>query len=140
MDFVLSNGPWNFDNRLVLVRPRSSDASNRSHSLEKEYFWFILTGLPRYCNTLEVGSKLPSLFDSVTTVQLREDRSLGKKYFRIRALIHILKPLPRLFRITTPDGTTHVGLLKYERLPFFLFPLWYYRSPTPGMSLFFRGD
>lgn len=31
------------------------------------------------------------------------------------------KPLQRLLSIATPDGTTHAGLLKYERLPTFCF-------------------
>lgn len=121
VEFVLSQGPWNFENHLVLVRPRCHDAFHPSHCLEKESFWLLLIGLPRFCYTWEVGSKLPALFDSVTTIQLREDRSLGTKFFRIRALIPLHKPLKRIFRITTPDGTTHVDLLKYERLPMFCF-------------------
>lgn len=68
-----------------------------------------------------MGSKLPSLFASVKTVQLREDRSLGTKFFRLRVLINLLKPLQRIVRITTPDGTTHAGLIKYERLPIYFF-------------------
>lgn len=43
------------------------------------------------------------------------------KFFRLRLPINLSKPLQRVFRITTPDGTTHVGLLKYERLPNFCF-------------------
>lgn len=36
-------------------------------------------------------------------------------------MINLLKPLQRVFRVTTPDDTTHTGLLKYERLPIFCF-------------------
>lgn len=87
----------------------------------QNFFLFLLTGLPRYCYTLEVGSKLKVMFDSVKTIQLREDRALGMKFFLIWAMISLQKPLKRVFRVTTPDGTMHTRLLKYERLPTFCF-------------------
>lgn len=38
VDFVLNNGPWNFDNNLVLVRPRSRLSSNLHKDLDTEFF------------------------------------------------------------------------------------------------------
>lgn len=63
VDFVLNNGPWNFDNNLVLVRPRSSTSPSLHRDLEKEYFWLLLTGL-RYFYTMEVGYKLAKVLES----------------------------------------------------------------------------
>lgn len=38
VDFVLNNCPWNFENNLVLVRPRLSAPSGISRDLDKEFF------------------------------------------------------------------------------------------------------
>lgn len=121
VDFVLSNGPWNFEDHLILVRPRRGGDLTSSQCLQKEFLWVLLTGLPRYCYTWEVGSKLSGIFDSVQIIELHEARHSGQRYFRLRLLINLLKPLQRVFRVTTPDGITHTGLLKYERLPLFCF-------------------
>lgn len=121
VDFVLTNGPWNFDNHLMLVRPRASAPPSFHKELDIEYFWVLLTGLPRYCYTMELGLKLAHLLESCQTMQLREDRVLSTKFFHFRVLVHITKPLKRVLSVTTPDGTMHVGLLKYECLPTFCF-------------------
>lgn len=121
VDFVLNNGPWNFENNLVLVQPRSSTSPNLHLAIDKELFWVLLTSLPRYCYTMDVGLKLTKLMEDCQTMQLREDRVLGTKFFLFRIVIHLNKPLKRLMRVTTPDGTMHVGLLKYKPLPTFCF-------------------
>lgn len=119
VDFVLHNGPWNFENTLVQVRSHSSSSPNLYQDLDKEYFWLHLTGLPRYCYTMEEGHKLAKVLDSSQTMQLREDRVIDTKFFRFRMLIHIARPLQRILHVHTPDGSMHAGLLKYERLPTF---------------------
>lgn len=67
VDFMTSNGPWNFENNLVIVCPRIRGELQLSHCLQKEYFWILLIGLSRYCYTMVVGSKLISQFDIVKT-------------------------------------------------------------------------
>lgn len=104
VDFVLNQGPWNFENSLVMVRPFHLGSGREDLDLSKEYFWMLLTGLPRICYTLDVAKKLVKVLDSCTNIQLREDQALGTKYFRFRCLIDITKPLKRLLRIATPDG------------------------------------
>lgn len=114
--FVLNNGPWHYDNSLVLVRLPSIISPYISHGFEKEYLWVLLTSLPRYCYTLDVGVKMARKMDSCKLLQIREDQVAGTKYFRFRALIEINKPLNRVMRIELPDGSSHLGLLKYVRL------------------------
>lgn len=121
VDFVLSNGPWNFENNLVLVRPFTPISEQHSLCLSREYFWVLLTGLPRICYTLDVARKLSKVYASCHMMQIREDKLRGTKYFRFRILVDLTKPLQRLLRIATPDDVTHGGLLQYERLPIFCF-------------------
>lgn len=70
---------------------------------------------------MDVGFKLAKLMEACQIMQVREDKVLGTKFFRFRALINLTKPLQHIMRVTTPDVTMHVGLLKYERLPTFCF-------------------
>lgn len=114
---MLHNGPWNFENYLVMARPLSALHSKGVSCLDKELFWVLLTGLPRYCYTMEVEIKVYNALQECTTIQLREDKVLGTKYFRFRVLVDITKALKRIFKVTTPYGCTHAGLMKYEWLP-----------------------
>lgn len=59
--------------------------------------------------------------DSCTLINLREDHVLGTNYFHFRAAVDVTKPLPRILKVSLPDGVSHVGLLKYERIPTFCF-------------------
>lgn len=93
----------------------------REHSLEMEYFWVILTWLPRICYTMEVALKHSKILDSCKCIQLHEDQILGTKYFKFRILVNVVKPLKHIFRVPTRDGSPHTGFLKYERIPNFCF-------------------
>lgn len=78
--------------------------------LEKLFFWILVTNLPKYYYTMEVGQKMASMFDSCQTLQIMEDRTLGTKFFRISVLVNITKALKRLLRMAMPDGGSHVDL------------------------------
>lgn len=83
---------------------------------------------------MEVGRNLVRLLDSCQTMQLREDRISGMKYFRFRVLVDLTKSKNCLLRIATPDSMPHVGILRYERLPTFYFQCgmighWYRSCP-----------
>lgn len=62
VDFVLTNGPWNFENSLVLVRPFTIVSNRGSIYLTKEYFWLLLTRLPRICYMLDIAPEIGSCF------------------------------------------------------------------------------
>lgn len=121
IDFVLTNGPWNYDNSLVLARPRLSASLVLPRDLDKEYSWLLLTRLPRFCYMMDVGVKLGRSLNSCKVLQLHEDPVHGAKYFRFRVLVCITKPLKRMHRIVTLDGGSHMGLIKYEPLLTFCF-------------------
>lgn len=87
----------------------------------KEFFWIVLTDLPQYCYTMEVGLKLAKTLDSCQVLQLREDQSLGTNFFHFRELIAINKLLKWVLHIFAPNGSIHARLIKYERLPNFCF-------------------
>lgn len=89
--------------------------------MEQEVFWMHVTGLPRFCYTKEAGQKISKLFQIYKEFQIHEEQTIGFRFFRIRALVQINKPLQRCVRICTPDGTIHTGIIKYERLPLFCF-------------------
>lgn len=81
VDYVLSQGPWNFENNLVMVRPFIGVSEQPSLCLSQEYFWVLLTGLPRISYTLDVAQKLVKLLQSCTCMQFHEDKVLGTQFF-----------------------------------------------------------
>lgn len=58
MEFVLDNGPWNFENTLVLARPRIGENIGTDNCITREYFWLHLTSLSQYFYTMDVGIQL----------------------------------------------------------------------------------
>lgn len=118
---ILENGPWCFDNSLILLRPWQGRESISLKEVEKEFFWVHVSGLPRFCYTEEVGRKLTSSFEECREVQIREELSLGHRFFRFRVSVDLTNPLPRCVRMCTPDGIVRTGIIKYERLPVFCF-------------------
>ena len=114
---ALENGPWNFEDQLVMLRPWKEETPIHLADFENEVFWIQITGLPRICYTLEVGMKIGSTFQSCKEVQIRENQKNGERLFRIRAKINVLNPLRRCIKVRSPDGKIRTGLIKLERLP-----------------------
>lgn len=121
VDFVLSNGSWSFENTLVLVRSRINISTGPGVVWCKEFFWIHFTGLSRFCYIVDAGLKLAKNFSDCQEFQLHEDKVLGSKFFKFRALVDLSKPLMHICSLTTLNALVHSGLFKYERLPTFCF-------------------
>lgn len=81
VDYVLQSGPWNFKNQLVFLRPWTETFDWNSPSLDMEFFWLHIVGLPRFCYTMDVGIKLARTLPQCLNLQLRTDRRTGFRFF-----------------------------------------------------------
>ena len=62
VQYVLTEGPWNYENRLVILRPWVPNQPLSALDFSTDYFWIHVTGLPRICYTREVGAKIAKSF------------------------------------------------------------------------------
>ncbi|KAL2905283.1 hypothetical protein RDABS01_003993 [Bienertia sinuspersici] len=91
---VIEQGPWAFDNHLLLLREISGREQPRDLVFDAVDFWVKVYNVPfvkrtRYLATT-IGSKLGKLLDFDET-----DISTWAKYMRIRVRLNVNKPLPR---------------------------------------------
>lgn len=91
-EFVDENGPWHFNNHILILRALDSDASITTDFLYEVSFWVRIYNLPVTQRSDQVV-KLVSLRSGV--VQKIENESLWSRCIRVRIMLHVDKPLQR---------------------------------------------
>ena len=121
MEWVERNGPWNFDNNLLLLCRWTKGLSVNNISFTHSPFWIQVWGLPFESMSEEVGRDLGNSLGKYIESDKRSWLSEQAKYMRIRVDLPINKPLRRGSNIVNQDGGKFWVTFKYERLPSFCF-------------------
>lgn len=121
MEWVECNGPWNFDNNLLLLCRWTKELSVNNISFTHSPFWIQVWGLPFESMSEEVGRDLGSKIGEYIETDKRSWLSEQAKFMRIRVDLPINKPLRRGGNIINSDGEKYWVSFKYERLPCFCF-------------------
>ena len=121
MEWVERNGPWNFDNNLLLLTRWRKGLFMATITFTHSPFWVQVWGLPFDCMSEEVerelGNKLGRYIESNKRSWLLEQA----KFIRIHVDLPIDKPLRRGGNIVNTEGEKFWVSFKYERLPNFCF-------------------
>ncbi|KAK7841132.1 uncharacterized protein CFP56_015764 [Quercus suber] len=121
MEWVERNGPWNFDNNLLLLCRWKKGLSVNNILFTHSPFWIQIWGLPFESMSEEVGRDLGSKIGEYIETDKRSWLSEQAKFMRIRVDLPINKPLRRGGNIIDSDGEKYWVSFKYERLPCFCF-------------------
>lgn len=116
VSFVLSNGPWCFDNILLVLKPWTRSVLSSDLAFNTCLFWIHVRGLPRECVTEAVGLKLVASMCGCEELQIREVTDSKEKFFRIRALVEVTLPLARGLLLDVPFYGVIPAAFQYERL------------------------
>ncbi|GAA0183762.1 hypothetical protein LIER_42461 [Lithospermum erythrorhizon] len=116
---VMENGPWCFDNNLIVMQSWVRGVDPIDAPFEECKFWFHIRGLKEEYYTKEVASKLSSSFTKCEVLELRKDKG-GKKFFLAKAILNINQPIRRVVNFKVGDALG-AGYLAYERLPYLCF-------------------
>jgi len=95
LEWVERNGPWNFDNNLLLLCRWRKGLSIMNISFTHSPFWIQVWGLPFESMTEEVGKDLGSKLGKYIELDRQSWLSEQVKFMRIRVDIPIDKPLRR---------------------------------------------
>nr|POE86154.1 uncharacterized protein CFP56_07261 [Quercus suber] len=121
LKWVEQNGPWNFENNLLLLcrwrRGLSATNINFTHSP----FWVQIWGLPFELMSDEVGRELGNNIGKFIEVDQQARQSDQVKFMRIRVELQLDKPLRRGGKVASLEGDKFWVNFKYERLPTFCF-------------------
>ncbi|KAL0004280.1 hypothetical protein SO802_011841 [Lithocarpus litseifolius] len=121
LQWVERNGPWNFENNLLLLCRWRKGLSVSNIVFTHSPFWVQIWGLPFEHMSLDVGKELGNSLGRFIESDRRTGHSDQAKFMRIRVDLQLDKPLRRGGKVASFDGDKFWVSFKYERLPVFCF-------------------
>ena len=116
LTWVLENGPWSFDNNLLVLRRWERGMTANSVTFSTLPIWVQVWGLPFDLINEEAGWEIGKGFGHVYEVDNKTFLSDQARFIRIRVGLSLNKPIRRGGWIANPEGDrVRVGF-KYERL------------------------
>ncbi|XP_031111263.1 nucleolin 1-like isoform X2 [Ipomoea triloba] len=121
MKRVMEDGPWCFDQSLlVLHRMQPSECPN-DIPLCKAEFWVQVHKLPIGFFTENIAKAIGDYLGEFIRADRRNFEGSWKSFLRVRALLDLTKPLRRRVKMKKEGGDWFWAEFKYERLPHFCF-------------------
>ena len=121
LQWVERNGPWNFENNLLLLCRWRKGMSASNISFTHSPFWVQIWDLPFEHMSTEVGKDLGNCLGNFIEADRRTGHYDQAKFMRIRVNLQLDKPLRRRGKVAGDDGDKFWVSFKYERLPTFCY-------------------
>ena len=121
LQWVERNGPWNFDNNLLLLCRWRKGLSASNIIFTHSPFWVQIWDLPFEHMSMEVGRELGNSLGKFIESDRRTGHSDQAKFMRIRVDLQLDKPLRRRGKVANVNGEKFWVSFKYERLPTFCY-------------------
>nr|XP_023883466.1 uncharacterized protein LOC111995768 [Quercus suber] len=116
---ILQDGPWSFDNQLLLLQRWQKGMTVRNIRLEHASLWIQIWGAPFDMVSPQVAREVGNRIGKVEEVEGQRRRDELNYFMRIKFVVPIRKSLQRGVFITGLDGVYRWVTFKYERLPLF---------------------
>lgn len=121
LNWVVSNGPWTFDNVLLVSSIIKAGEDPVKVPLHEVDFWIQIHNLPVGYMSEVVGKQLGNFFGSFLEYDARNNSSIWREYMRLKVRIDVRKPLKRKKKIVKKDKSEVMVVCKYEKLGDFCF-------------------
>lgn len=118
---VWNGGPWNFDNRLLVLQKWEPDLSPELVEFKSIEFWVQVWGLPFQFITPVIGESIGNKMGEFLGVDGRALAAERGKFIRIRVRLPLNRPIKRGSNIVLGQGNRCWVDYKYERLNSFCF-------------------
>ena len=117
MEWVEKNGPWNFDNNLLLLCRWRKGFKAANIIFSHSPFWVQVWGVPFELMTEDTGKDIGNTMGMFVEMDKRSWQMEQAKFMRIRVELPINRPLRRGGYLRTMEGEKTWVTFKYERLP-----------------------
>ena len=117
LEWVEKNGPWNFDNNLLLLSRWRKGLTATNICFSHSPFWVQIWGIPFELMREETGRDVGNKIGKCLEVDRRPWQSDQAKYMRVRVEMLLNKPLLRGGYLLNEEGERMWVSFKYERLP-----------------------
>ena len=121
MRWVEANGPWNFENNLLLLKSWERGMIANNISFTHSLFWLQIWGLPFDMMSEKIGRHIGNSIGNFMAADSRSWSLDQAKFMRIRVNIALDKPLRRCGVVASPEREKFQVYFHYERLPIFCF-------------------
>lgn len=121
MQRVLEDGPWTFNQQVLLLKKLNVDEQLKDIKLSELYMWVQVYDVPVGFKSEFVLKSIGNFIGKFMESDPRNFQGMFKNYLRIRVAIDIHRPLKSQMRIKKPGGEWLWVKFKYERLPSFCF-------------------
>lgn len=121
MKRILEDGPWAYEQSLLVLKKLELHQSPFEIQLTKEEFWVQIHNLPVGYSSEKVMKAIGNYVGEFVKVDKNSFDGTWKAFQRVRVSIDITKPLMRKMKIKKAGGNWSWIEFKYERLPTFCF-------------------
>ena len=116
LNWVINNGPWSFDNHILLLRRWEKGMTVFSVKFLTVSIWVQVWGLPFDLIKEEVGRDIGKGIGRVIDVDSKAIASDQARFLRIRVEMPLDKPIRRWAPILSPEGDKVWVAFQYECL------------------------
>jgi 14-3-3 protein epsilon len=121
LEEVLKNGPWTFDNQLLIMERVQIGVQIENIPLYHSDFWVQIHGLPTGLMKEAVGSQLGSYIGFLMEYDKNNNSCFWREYMRLRIKMDVRVPLKKGTRVKDRNGNWCTVRFKYEKLGIFCF-------------------
>ena len=119
MNRVIKDGPWTFDNQVLLLTPWKIGMTADNVKFDSVALWIQIWGAPFHLVSPKVAEAIGSKLGMVVDVDKKQKQGGQSFFMRVKVEVPLAKPIRRGAFLAGSEGTTHWVNLKYERLPLF---------------------
>ena len=116
LNWVLNNGPWSFDNHLLLLKRWEKGVTAFTVDFKVVSIWVQVWGLPFDLINEEVGKDIGGGIGRVLEVDCKAIAADQARFLRIRVELPLDKPIRRGAPVLSPEGVRVQIAFQYERL------------------------
>ncbi|XP_019151044.1 PREDICTED: uncharacterized protein LOC109147843 [Ipomoea nil] len=121
MQRVLDDGPWSYDQNLLILHKLGNNESPYAVNLDRAGFWVQIHKIPQPLTNARMAEVIGSSLGTFIKADISNFDGTHNAFIRIRVSIDVNKPLRRIVRIKQANGESLILECKYERLPTFCF-------------------
>lgn len=118
---VIENGPWTFDNHLLLCRRKRQGEQITKAEIHETSFWVQIHDLPIGFMSMKVCQDIGNFIGIFLDSDPHNFDGGWRSFMRIRVSLDTRKPLKRRMKLKRPGGEWSWVVFCYEKLPTFCF-------------------
>ncbi|CAN1243398.1 hypothetical protein LINPERPRIM_LOCUS5673 [Linum perenne] len=119
--WVLDNGPWTFDDYLLVLHEMKEGEDPTRVPLHQAAFWVQIHNLGSGFFSESIGRALGNYIGTYVAYDTKNAYSFVNHFMRIRVLLDVTEPLKKGKKVRNPGSPWTMSNFKYERLPTFCY-------------------